>query len=176
MSASSLLGPAAPDFNDPLGLLRACHERILKQLATLLAMAERVAASGVDSEVRTAAAGVHRYFSTAGRHHHADEEQEIFPRLARQNLRLADLVHRLRRDHEAMDELWRQLEPLLARPATITDPAAFGELVARFSEVYRHHIALENDELLERAGHILSRDELQKIGARMAERRGVRVE
>jgi len=174
MSTSNLLGPAAPDFDDPLGLLRACHERILKHIEMLQALAAHVEATGVDGEARSAAAAVHRYFSTAGRHHHQDEEQEVFPRLSRQSLKLADLVYGLRKDHELMDELWQELEPLLVRPASITDTAAFSRLAARFAEAYRHHVEKENVELLELARHILSSDELKKIGNAMAERRGLR--
>ncbi len=163
---------AAPDFSDPLGLLRACHERILQHCATLERLVEHLRAHGVDAEARTAAGKIHHYFSTAGQHHHQDEEQDLFPRLARQSLKLADLVHRLRQDHARMDALWQQLGPLLAAPARIDDLDAFAALVADFAALYRSHIARENADLLEMARHILSSDEVKKLGKQMAERRG----
>jgi hemerythrin-like domain-containing protein len=165
---------AAPDFNDPIGLLRACHERILQHCATLERLVEHLRAQGVDAEARSAAGKIHHYFSTAGQHHHQDEEQDLFPRLARQSLKLADLVHRLRQDHAQMETLWRQLEPQLARPAQITDLDAFAALVADFAAAYRSHIARENEDLLEMARHILGSGELKALGQKMAERRGAR--
>jgi len=173
--SNELFGESAPDFSDPLGLLRACHSRIEQHCATLQRLSEHLRAQGVDSEARTAAGKVHHYFSTAGQHHHQDEEQDLFPLLARQSLKLADKVHRLRQEHHQLDALWQQLAPLLARPATLTDHDAFAALVEEFVSAYRSHIAQENDELLEMARHILGRDELKKIGVRMAERRGIRL-
>jgi hemerythrin-like domain-containing protein len=163
---------AAPDFNDPIGLLRACHERILQHCATLERLVEHLRAQGVDAEARSAAGKIHHYFSTAGQHHHQDEEQDLFPRLARQSLKLADRVHRLRQEHTRMDALWQQLGPLLAAPARIDDLDAFAAQIAEFTALYRDHIARENEDLLELARHILSSDEVKKLGKQMAERRG----
>lgn len=163
---------AAPDFSDPLGLLRACHERILQHCAMLERLVEHLRAHGADAEVRSAAGKIHHYFSTAGQHHHQDEEQDLFPRLARQSLKLADLVHRLRQDHGRMEALWQQLGPQLASPARISDIDGFAAQVAEFGTLYREHIARENDDLLEIARHILSSDDLKKLGKQMAERRG----
>ncbi|MEW6646166.1 MAG: hemerythrin domain-containing protein [Pseudomonadota bacterium] len=163
---------AAPDFSNPLGLLRACHERILQHCATLERLVGHLRDHGVDADARSAAGKIHHYFSTAGRHHHEDEEQDLFPRLARQSLKLADLVHRLRQDHARMDNLWQQLSPLLATPSRITDIDAFATLVDEFTSLHRTHVARENEDLLELARHILSSDELKKLGKQMAERRG----
>ena len=109
----------------------------------------------------------------AGKHHHQDEEQDLFPRLARQSLKLADRVHRLKKDHEAIDALWEPLATLLARPATIEDSAAFLEQAQQFTDLYRAHVRKENEELLDMAQHIFSRDDLNAIGEKMAERRGL---
>ena len=38
----SLLRPAAPDFSDPLGLLAACHERMLANCALLQRMLDNL--------------------------------------------------------------------------------------------------------------------------------------
>ncbi len=163
---------AAPDFSDPLGLLRACHQRILAHGATLERLVEHLRTHGVDSDARKAAGQVHRYFSTAGRHHHQDEEQDLFPILARQSLKLADRVHRLRREHQQMDALWARLGPELERLGNISDLDAFGRLVDEFVEAYRGHIERENEELLDVAQHVLSTEQLKKLGRSMAERRG----
>ncbi len=175
MNENTLFPPAAPDFSDPLGLLRACHERILKHCDTLERLATHISEQGLDTEAREAAAQVYKYFSTAGKHHHQDEEQEIFPRLSRQSLKLADRVHRLKQEHQAIDTLWEQLSPQLARPTTIQDHDAFTQLARQLAEAYRTHIQQENEELLDVAQHIFGRDELKQIGEKMAERRGLQL-
>lgn len=173
MNTHDLFPPAAPDFSDPLGLLRACHERMLQHCATLLKLADHITAGGVDAEAREAAARIYKYFSQAARHHHQDEEQDLFPRLARQSLKLADRVHARKQEHQNIEALWQQLVPLLTRPAEINDPAAFQSLAQQFATAYRDHIRQENEELLEIAQHIFSREELRQIGEKMAERRGI---
>lgn len=170
-----LFPSAAPDFSDPLGLLRACHQRIAQHCDTLLRLADHLQAQGVDADARKAAGQVYRYFSTAARHHHQDEEQDLFPLLARQSLKLADRVHRLHRDHERMDGLWQALAPQLEKLGSIEDFAAFKAEVEAFGTAYRDHIAFEEEDVLDVAQHILSSDQLKKIGRSMAERRGQQV-
>ncbi|WP_232821524.1 cupin domain-containing protein [Acidithiobacillus ferrivorans] len=67
------MGNAAPSFDDPVRLLRACHERILGHCETLERLAEHLARVGADSEARLAAARIRRYFHVAGPAHHADD-------------------------------------------------------------------------------------------------------
>lgn len=175
MNENDLFPTAAPDFSDPLGLLKACHQRILNHCELLLKIAAHAEQNGIDNEVKQAAVKVHRYFSTAGRHHHEDEEQELFPRIARQSLKLADLVHRLRKEHENLDILWLNLEPQLARPANIQNVALFKADAEALAEAYQNHVKMENEELLEMAQHIFGKDELKKIGEGMAKRRGIKL-
>ena len=175
MIMNSSFPTAAPDFSDPLGLLRACHERVLEHCELLLKLAAHIAAQGVDQEARKAAAQVHKYFSVAGKHHHQDEEQDIFPRLARQSLKLADIVHQLKQEHQAIDALWQQLDPLLSHPATIQQSENFGQLAQQLADAYRAHVRKENEDLLDIAQHIFGSDELKQIGEKMAERRGLQI-
>ena len=175
MNSHELFPPPAPDFSDPLGLLRACHERVLNHCDTLEKLAAHLGDKGLDQDAKEAAAQVHKYFSVAGKHHHQDEEQNIFPPLARTSLKLADLVHQLKQEHEKLDALWAGLAPLLARPASIEDIDAFGEMARQFADAYRAHVRRENEDLLDIAQHIFSSDELKKIGEKMAERRGLQL-
>lgn len=174
MSTNELFPPAAPDFSDPLGLLRACHERVFKHCDIVENLAAHLADKGLDQEAREAAAQVHRYFSVAAKHHHEDEEQDVFPRLARQSLKLADLIHSLKQEHERLDALWAEIAPLLAKPVSIEDVEAFQAQAERLADAYRSHARKENSELLEMAQHIFGSDELKQIGRAMAERRGVK--
>jgi hemerythrin-like domain-containing protein len=173
MSTNAPFPSVAPDFSDPLGLLRACHERIFQHCEMLERLAQHLAGKGLDQESREAAAKIHRYFSGAAKHHHADEEQDLFPRLAHQSQKLADIVQRLKREHEQLDALWEQLEPLLAKPSAIEDTAAFQALTQRFAGAYRDHARKENEEVLDVAQHLFGSDELRVLGHSMAERRGV---
>jgi len=75
--------PELPDFDDPLGVLRACHERMLAQCNTLQGLVTHVAHNGVDDEARSAIGNVIHYFTTSALHHHQDEEQDLFPLLNR---------------------------------------------------------------------------------------------
>ena len=73
--------PGAPSFDDPLGMLRACHGRIERQLVTLDRLERHLPEHGADADAQAAAAAILRYFDNAAPNHHADEEASVFPRL-----------------------------------------------------------------------------------------------
>ena len=168
------LVPELPDFDDPLGVLRACHERMLAHCEILRKLPAHIAANGVDDEARSAVNRVVSYFSTSAAHHHQDEEQDLFPILNRQSLKLADIVYRLKQDHEKLDQLWQQLLPDLKKPGALAENTGFAGHANSFCEAYVEHINVENKELLNMAQHILSHKQLQDIGRAMARRRGLR--
>lgn len=167
-----MLPSPAPSFDEPLAMLRACHERIQRQCATLAKLATHLRRDGLTDEARQAAAEIHRYFSSAGRQHHADEEQDLFPQL-RTEPALSALLEVLAREHAVMETLWQNLGPLLAAPDTIRDLDDFARLVGEFNSLYRQHIVRENSELLPQAELLLSVEQQRELGARMAARRGV---
>ena len=166
----------APGFDDPLGLLMACHERILGHCETLDKLPAHWAAHGCDDELRQAAKRIHHYFSTAGKLHHQDEEEDLFPRVVRTSIKIAETVHRLRQEHQRMDAAWQALEPLLARPQRIEDEAGFAALCSEFTALYRQHIQTENAFFLDKVQHLLSSQQLKDIGKTMAARRRVEPE
>ena len=167
-----MLPTPAPGFDEPLAMLRTCHERIQRQCATLAKLAVHLRRDGLSDGARQAAANIHRYFSSAGRQHHADEERDLFPQL-RTEPALSGLLDTLAREHAVMESLWQRLEPLLAAPDTIHDLDAFAQLAGEFNALYRQHIARENSELLPLAEQLLSVEQQRELGARMAARRGV---
>lgn len=161
---------AAPDFSDPLGLLRACHGRIAAHCDTLERLLPHLAAHGADAEAREAMARIHRYFSTAAAHHHEDEERELFPRL--RTLGLAPLVDDIQSEHVHLARNWNDLSPLLADPNRAEQHLEeLREVVTRFITAYRHHAARENNELLPRAARLLDAAALAAMGSAMARRR-----
>ena len=166
--------PELPGFDDPLGVLQACHERMLAQCDILEKLPAHIAARGVDDEARSAIRQVVTYFSTSAVHHHADEEQDLFPILNHQSLKLAEIVYRLRQDHEKLDQLWQTLSAELNKPATLAENTAFAEHAQAYCAACREHVTVENKELLSIAQHILSSQQLEDIGRAMARRRGQR--
>jgi len=183
-----MLPTLAPGFDEPLAMLRACHERILRQCATLTKLAAHLRSDGLTDGARQAADNIHRYFSSAGLHHHDDEEYDLFP-LLRTEPALAGLLDALVREHADMETIWRRLdrqlparsissihgvvEPLLVAPDTIRDLDGFAQLTGEFTALYAQHIARENSELLPQAERLLGNEQQHALGARMAARRTV---
>lgn len=167
-----------PDCDHPLEMLLAGHERIESQIDTLRRLAAHVREHGCDEQARQAAADVMRYFDTAGRHHHDDEELELFPRLLRcaagQNAeRAAMLVVWLTGEHRKIDSAWQAQRSLLERIARGQTAELCESAIDRFAAFYRGHIAVEEQQLLPLAAALLSHAEVAAIGAAMAKRRGV---
>lgn len=163
---------AAPSFDHPLEMLRACHDKILRQCDTLQKLAAHLDVHGCDRQVQQAALGILRYFDTAGQFHHLDEEQDLFPALRAEASADTALLERLLSEHTVMLAAWdavRQVLLLLAEGKTvILDPA----LCEKFISAYTRHIALENAELLPMAARLLSSQQLILTGRKMAQRRG----
>ena len=174
MNTNSPFPEAAPDFRDPLGLIRACHQRVLDHSDLLEQVIAKIEAEEVDGDVREAAKKVFKYFSTAAKHHHQDEEQDIFPILVRQSLKIAEIIHNLKKQHQEHDQLWAVIGAKLSRLPAESDPE-LKEAATKFIALQREHVQIENDDLFMMAQHILSSDDLKKIGKAMAERRGVRL-
>jgi hemerythrin-like domain-containing protein len=165
----------APSFDDPLGMLRACHGRIERQLTTLERLARHLPEHGADADARAAAHAILRYFDLAAPNHHADEEASVFPRLITRVPEARDLIARLEADHHGtFAPLWRKLRPLLAGIASGQRANLPPALVRAVREAYDAHIAIENDELLPLCAEALAPEEIAAIGAEMAARRNVR--
>lgn len=155
-----------PGFDNPIGLLRACHDRILQHCELL----ERL----LDTPDPAIAQQVVRYFSTSARLHHRDEEEDVFPLINRQSMKIADLIHQLRRQHEKLDQLWASLAPALRTVPKQGFDAEFRACVTEFCTLSREHVQRENREFLPLASSSLSSQQLGIIGEKMAARRGVR--
>lgn len=167
-----MLNPAAPDFSDPLGLLAACHRRIREHCELLDRILAWIPAHGADSEVQAAARQVMRYFETAAPHHHADEEQDLFP-LLEGDAGLARLIAHLRREHGRLDALWAELAPRLERLGQGEVPGQLGPAVDAFIAAYGAHIDAEDAHILPAAQRLLDQARLDRLGRAMARRRGI---
>ena len=175
---SGLPGHHAPavGFEVPLEMLAACHGRVQNQCETLGRLVQHLGRHGADLQARQAAAAVMRYFDTAARDHHADEEVDLFPALIESMagsdaVCLRELTTSLVAEHRELEHRWRglrrQLEPVAAgRSASLA-----GDRVADFVGLYERHIAREESELLPMAQRLLSDAELDRIGLAMRVRR-----
>jgi pyridoxamine 5'-phosphate oxidase len=167
-----------PDFSQPIVALRLCHERMRSECATLRTLAERVKNHGCDEQARQVAAGVVRYFDTAARFHHEDEEEDLLPRMMAaatmsRGSSLTRLVADVATEHREMDRCWTELRAALQGVAA-GDPDEGGldpMHVDHFVKLYQTHIAVEEANVFPLAEMLLSRNDLAEIGANMAERR-----
>ncbi|MDD4911031.1 MAG: hemerythrin domain-containing protein [Sideroxydans sp.] len=172
---NSLIGStAAPTFDDPLEMLRACHGRIEAQCVTLTRLGEHLSKQGCDEQAVQAARAILHYFDTAGQHHHQDEERDLFPRLiATHDQTVTALITRLLQEHQRMEAAWNNLRPLLQAIAEDHQTALDKHVAQHFIDVYATHIETENGTLLPLAQTLLNAEQLQAIGRNMASRRGV---
>lgn len=169
--------PAA-GFEAPLEMLSACHHRVERQCETLKRLALHLIAHGSDGRARDAAAGVLRYFDTSARHHHDDEEVDLFPALLESMagsdaVCLRGLVDALVADHRELEARWRRLRVTLERVVAAQPAVLAPAEVEGFATLYAEHIAREEQELLPMAARLLGDAELDRVGRAMRARRGV---
>ncbi|HEX8956213.1 MAG TPA: hemerythrin domain-containing protein, partial [Burkholderiaceae bacterium] len=105
----------APDFDQPIAVLKHCHDKIRKNLQTLQKLPAHLQEHGADDDAQKAAAGILRYFREAAPNHHADEEQDLLPMLQNTakeaDKRLLDALQpQILDEHKQMDLIWVKLE------------------------------------------------------------------
>ena len=104
-----------PGFDEPLALLRACHKNILDHCDRLEGLVTHIDTQGIDDEARQAARNIVRYFSSSALLHHRDEEEDLFPRMNRQSIKIAELIRDLKQQHVKLDQLWEIIVPELKK-------------------------------------------------------------
>jgi len=173
-------GHSAPavGFEVPLEMLSACHERALHQCATLRRLVPHLAQRGADVDARIAAAAVLRYFDTAAKDHHADEETDLFPALIESMagsdaVCLRELVRALTVDHRALESHWQRLRVVLLQIAAGNAIPLASADVEAFVVLYQQHVAREESELLPMATRLMGDEALDRVGKAMRERRGI---
>ena len=176
---SELFPSPAADFDHPLDILDGCHERIRRQCRLIERIRSHMLARGADTEARDAARAVIRYFDTAGANHHRDEEDDLFPALERtargaSHAALQALLARLRGEHAALEASWVDMRASLLEVAEGRDISLEASAVRAFAGAYERHIAIEESQLLPLAREMLDPAQTARLGARMAERRGVK--
>jgi len=171
MAADPLLATPAPGFDDPLGVLRACHRRMERQLATLVRLRKHLPLHHADEDARAAAAAILRYFDSAAPDHHADEEASLLPRLVAARPEMAPFRAAIERDHVELGARWMRLRPRLAAIVARSGAHLPIREVETFCAAYAAHIASEEGTLLPQAQAALDAATLAAIGGEMAARR-----
>lgn len=168
-----LLHRHLPSFEEPVEMLGACHDNVRRFSRLLVALAERLEQGPVGPETAQMAADILRYFADAAPHHHADEEQDLFPRLRELgDAALNAILDRLLEEHRHMAALWARLQPILQTLAAMRAARLSRQEAQAFADLYQQH-AREEDEVVYPHARHLAGELLQAIGRRMAERRGV---
>ena len=170
--------PAA-GFEVPLEMLAACHGRVERQCRTMLRLVPHLAANGPDQAAREAAQNVMRYFDTSAKHHHADEEEDLFPALLQSAPEaglapLRQLIAALQAQHRELELAWGELRWKLEGIWLGTRSELGADEVGRLVELYRKHIAREEAELLPLAARVLGVAQLVDVGRAMRARRGIK--
>ena len=176
--------PAA-GFDAPLAMLAQCHRRFEQQCSTLQRLATHLPQHGADAQAQQAATAVMRYFDSAARQHHEDEEQDLLPAMIEamagsDAVCLRGLSETLAAQHRGLETLWaavrRELQPVGAAIADGSPGRALSldaTAVKALVNGYREHIALEEAQLLPMAARLLDDAALRRMGSAMRRRRGI---
>lgn len=178
-------GQPQADFTQPLQLLMDCHRRIENFLGILQKVVDRFGSNELNDEARRALAAALAYFANAAPNHTADEEDSLFPRL--QQMPDDDLAYiieqakALERDHrnaEVIHERVDRLGRIWLSQGRLDPPqvAAMHEDICSLQEMYRSHIAFEDEQFFPAAATMLDHASLADIGREMAQRRGLPID
>jgi hemerythrin-like domain-containing protein len=170
----------AGGFADPLELWSAAHQRAQRVGLLIRRLFDHARNQPPSEASRTTAAEIRRYMHEAGPRHHADEHEDLFPRL---RARLAALprgrgrktlalITQLEDDEQALLRLWRLVDTALGCMKTQAPTEAQHAAAAEFVDRFLHHHHAEDQLLSGMARDMLTEADLAEIGAAMAARRG----
>jgi len=172
------LHDTAPDFDQPVAVLKHCHGRIRKQLATLEKLLTHLPQHGADEQARQAAAAVLKYFDKAAHLHHDDEEQDLIPMLTavaqgEDAATLQALAPTILQDHMDMDAMWQDLHEQLALIADGSAVQLSAGIVQRFVQRYLSHMEREEGIIAPMALRLFDAQQMERLGQAMRRRRGI---
>jgi pyridoxamine 5'-phosphate oxidase len=180
---NELLPDTAPDFDQPVAVLKHCHGRIRKQLATMEKLLahlplHRADDGGADEQARQAATAVLRYFEKAAHLHHDDEEQDLIPMLravaqGEDAATLQALAPVILQDHKDMDAMWQDLHEQLSAIADGSGTQLSSSMVQRFTQRYLGHMEREENTMAPMALRLFSPQQMAQLGQAMQRRRGI---
>lgn len=168
----------APGFDQPLAVLKHCHDRIRKQLETLDKLLQHLPVHGADKQAGQAAKAVLRYFAIAAPLHHEDEEIDLLPTLEAtasgdDALLLQQLLPRILQQHHQMADQWANLEQQLNAISEGASAHLSAQDVAQFKVMYTDHMHTEESQIAPMAKRIFSEAQMTQLGDAMQLRRGI---
>lgn len=167
-------------FADALELWSAAHQRAQRVGLLVRRLFDHTREQLPSDATRTTAAEIRRYMREAGPRHHADEHDDLFPRLrerlaalprGRGNKTLA-LITELEHDEPELLRLWRRVDSALGCMDTHAPTDAQQAAAAEFVNRFLHHHHAEDQLLTGVAREVLTEADLAEIGEAMAVRRG----
>ena len=175
---TSPLFDSVPGFDQPIAVLKHCHDKIRKQLTTLQNLLGHLAQHGNTADAQQAAKAVLQYFNKAAHLHHDDEEQDLMPMLQAtatgdDATLLATLVPEILADHQRMDQAWLTLRPELDAIAAGTGTQLSADGVAAYVAAYHAHMSKEEGQLAPMAKRLFSAQQMEQLGTAMQRRRGI---
>lgn len=177
---NSPAGGGSAEAQGPLHDFSQSHAGILARLDALRALPDRLADPRADPKaLREATAELIAFFEDAVIEHHAEEEETLFPAVARsaapgdEASLVASLANHLTREHRRIEAEWRSLEPALkrisqGRPAEL-DAAA----LLRLCDTYVAHARFEESTYLPLAARILSANDQSALALTLHMRHAV---
>lgn len=171
----------APDFDQPIAVLKHCHDRIRKQLRTLRKLVDYLPESGADADAIKAAASVLKYFNNAAHLHHEDEEHDLLPMLGatavdRDAILLKELMPQILDEHKKMEAKWQALGPQLTAITNGSSVALDPVAVHEFADLYTAHMEREESNIAPMAKRLFSDEQMSAFGNAMRIRRGIAAE
>jgi len=173
---NSPLLDTAPGFDRPIAVLKHCHDRIRKQLATLEKLLAHLPGAGADEQAQQAATAVIKYFDQGAPLHHADEEENLIPMLRAvaqddDAATLQALAPVILEQHHAMDAAWLQLREQLSAIAAGASATLSTSIAQQFIRDYTAHMVREESTMAPMALRLFSPAQMQQLGDAMQARR-----
>ena len=175
---SNTLFDTAPDFDQPIAVLKHCHDKIRKQLATMQKLPDHLQEFGANLDAKQGATAILRYFDEAAPKHHADEEVDLLPML--QNTASGDdaehlkvLMPEILQEHQQMETLWHSLAQQLRALASGDSSTLSRDEVQQFTTLYTAHMEKEESNIAPMAKKLFSTAQMAQLGQAMKNRRGI---
>ncbi len=169
---------SVPGFDQPIAVLKHCHDKIRKQLTTLQNLLAYLPQQGNTIAAQQAAKAVLQYFNKAAHLHHDDEEQDLMPMLqatasGADAALLTTLVPEILADHQRMDQAWSTLRPQLDAIAAGASTELSPDGVNAYVDAYHAHMSKEEGQLAPMAKRLFSAQQMEQLGTAMQRRRGI---
>ncbi len=171
----------SPTFEQPLSLLRSCHDKIIHFSSSLYKLSQALHKDGWTPQLETSADQIRHYFNVAGPEHHKDEEEHLFPAVIAldpectqaQSMELITLINTMIKEHVESDLLWEELDKMLAERTAEFN--TLEQMAQQFARSMSEHARIENEQIFPYAEQHISEDLFKEMGQAIAKRRGVKL-